>query len=130
MPAVQIQRNVFEPIITVFVANGERYNLLNSVILEMFDFIRRENLKMLISHFMERHYSRVDDVDYDPTFAKLKDRYEQSQGGRVTAGPGGPQLQENRRRKDERALDRGKLPDACGSQATWHCPERRMLTHQ
>ena len=128
---MQIQRNVFEPIITVFVANGERYNLLNSVILEMFDFIRRENLKMLISHFMERHYSRVDDVDYDPTFAKLKDRYEQSQGGRGTAGSGGPQLQDNRRRKDERALDRGNLPDACRPQAP-HSQrlERKMLKHR
>lgn len=30
----------------VFFANGERYNLLNSAVLEMVEFIRKENLKV------------------------------------------------------------------------------------
>jgi hypothetical protein len=29
-----------------FFDNGDRYNLLNSAVLEMVDFIRRENLKV------------------------------------------------------------------------------------
>lgn len=30
----------------VFFANGDRYNLLNSAVLEMVEFIRKENLKV------------------------------------------------------------------------------------
>lgn len=36
-----VKHNLFEPIIEAFVANGNRYNLLNSAILELIDFIRK-----------------------------------------------------------------------------------------
>lgn len=105
---VQISHNLLEPIITVFVANGERYNLLNSVVLEMFDFIRRENIKSLTAYFMDKLYSHVEDVDYDATFLKLKDKYEQSQDYVSTqSAAASSQLQASRIRRDERALDRG-----------------------
>lgn len=105
---LQIKYNLLEPIITVFVANGERYNLLNSVVLELFDFIRREGIKSLIEYFVHKLYSQVEDVDYDVTFLKLKDKYEQSQGfGSADAAAASSQLQVNRLRRDERALDRG-----------------------
>lgn len=105
---VQIKVNLFEPIIAAFVANGPRYNLLNSVVLEMVDFIRKQGLKLLIQHFMENHYSRVEGVDYDDTFVKLKDKWEQMQeaGGRESVAASA-QLQAHRIRKDDRALDRG-----------------------
>lgn len=35
-----IEKKVIDPIVDCFVANGDRYNLLNSAILEFFDFIR------------------------------------------------------------------------------------------
>lgn len=109
--ALQEKVNLLEPIITVFVSNGERYNLLNSVVLELFDFIRKENVKILIRYFMEKHYGRVEDVDYDDTFIKLKDKYEQSIDGARDGGAAAAsaQLQASRIRKDERALDRGAL---------------------
>ena len=36
-----VRQKLFEPVIEVFMANGERYNLLNSAVLELFDFIRK-----------------------------------------------------------------------------------------
>eukprot|EP01117_Protostelium_nocturnum_P007283 TRINITY_DN2607_c0_g1_i1.p1 TRINITY_DN2607_c0_g1~~TRINITY_DN2607_c0_g1_i1.p1 ORF type:complete len:591 (+),score=132.41 TRINITY_DN2607_c0_g1_i1:153-1925(+) len=35
------KNNLFDPIIEVFTKNGNRYNLLNSAIIELFDFIRK-----------------------------------------------------------------------------------------
>ena len=106
---MQISNNLLEPIITVFVANGERYNLLNSVVLEMFDFIRREGIKSLTAYFVDKLYSQVEEVDYDATFLKLKDRYEQSKDYVSTqSAAASSQLQSSRIRRDERALDRGQ----------------------
>ena len=36
-----IKNSLFDPIMTAFVANGRRYNLLNSAVIEMVDFIRK-----------------------------------------------------------------------------------------
>lgn len=41
-----LKNNLFEPIMTVFMENGSRYNLLNSSVLELVDFIRRANIKV------------------------------------------------------------------------------------
>jgi hypothetical protein len=42
-----VKHNCFEPIIAAFLANGNRYNLLNSAVLELIDFIRRVSLFIL-----------------------------------------------------------------------------------
>lgn len=36
-----IKNNLLKPVVDVFVANGNRYNLLNSAVLELFEYIRR-----------------------------------------------------------------------------------------
>ena len=36
-----VRNNLLKPIIDVFVANGNRYNLLNSAVLELFEYIRK-----------------------------------------------------------------------------------------
>lgn len=35
------KNNLFKPIVDAFVRNGNRYNLLNSAILDLFEFIRK-----------------------------------------------------------------------------------------
>lgn len=35
-----VRNNLLKPIIEAFVSNGDRYNLLNSVVLELFEYIR------------------------------------------------------------------------------------------
>ena len=105
---MQIRVNLFEPIISVFVANGEKYNLLNSVILEMFTFIQFSSMRNLIDYFMEAQYQRVEDVDYDNTFQLLKTKWEQMHERHTETGIAIDQLQANRLQKDPRALDRGQ----------------------
>lgn len=51
-----IKNNLLDPVMEAFFANGDRYNLLNSAVLEMIEFIRKENLKvqlLWIRPFME-----------------------------------------------------------------------------
>lgn len=66
-----------EPVVEAFLANGPRYNLLNSAVLELFDFIRRENIRALIEHFVERFWERLQHIDYVDTFQALKLKHEQ-----------------------------------------------------
>ena len=44
---------LFKPIVALLVRNGSRYNLLNSALLELFEFIRTENIKTLITHLVQ-----------------------------------------------------------------------------
>ncbi|MEQ2298026.1 Serine/threonine-protein phosphatase 4 regulatory subunit 3, partial [Ameca splendens] len=73
-----IMRNfLFEPVIKAFRNNGSRYNLLNSAIIEMFEYVRVEDIKSLTAHIVENYWKSLEDVDYVQTFKGLKLRYEQ-----------------------------------------------------
>jgi protein phosphatase-4 regulatory subunit 3 len=39
--------NLFDPIVQLFVANGKKYNLINSAVIELFDYIRKVGLRLL-----------------------------------------------------------------------------------
>jgi hypothetical protein len=41
-----IRNQLLDPVMGAFFANGERYNLLNSAVLELVEFIRKENIKV------------------------------------------------------------------------------------
>lgn len=41
-----IRNQLLDPVMTAFWDNGERYNLLNSAVLELVEFIRKENIKV------------------------------------------------------------------------------------
>ncbi|XP_065744947.1 serine/threonine-protein phosphatase 4 regulatory subunit 3A-like isoform X2 [Phocoena phocoena] len=68
---------LFEPVVKAFLNNGSRYNLMNSAIIEMFEFIRVEDIKSLIDHVIEIYWKALEDVDYVQTFKGLKLRFEQ-----------------------------------------------------
>lgn len=36
-----VKNNLLKPIVDAFVGNGDRYNLLNSAVLELFEYIRK-----------------------------------------------------------------------------------------
>ena len=56
-----------------------RYNLLDSAILELFEFIKLEDIKSLCSHVVENYGKILEDVEYVQTFKALKTRYDQHQ---------------------------------------------------
>ncbi|XP_077366928.1 serine/threonine-protein phosphatase 4 regulatory subunit 3 isoform X1 [Festucalex cinctus] len=73
-----IMRNfLFEPVVKAFLKNGSRYNLMNSAIIEMFEYVRVEDVKSLTAHIIENYWKALEDVDYVQTFKGLKLRYEQ-----------------------------------------------------
>ncbi len=74
-----IKNALFAPVVKVFTANGTRYNMLNSAVLELVDFIRRENIKNLIVHLVELYDPVFAEVTYVDTFRLLKLRYQQGQ---------------------------------------------------
>ncbi|XP_028324780.1 serine/threonine-protein phosphatase 4 regulatory subunit 3B [Gouania willdenowi] len=72
-----IKGNLFEPVINALLDNGTRYNLLNSAIIELFEFIKVEDVKSLIAHIVDNFYQALEPIEYVQTFKGLKGRYEQ-----------------------------------------------------
>lgn len=75
-----MQNNTFDLILDIVIQTMPRDNLLNSACLEMFEFIKRENIKMVILHVVEKYRHRIKDITYVDTFHNLINRYEQMQG--------------------------------------------------
>jgi protein phosphatase-4 regulatory subunit 3 len=75
-----MQEHLFEPILNIVFETMPRDNLMNSACLEFFVFIRRENMKVLISHLVENYRDRIKDITYVDTFSNLILRFDQTQG--------------------------------------------------
>ena len=108
------QGNLFSPVIDALISNYDRYNLLNSAILEMFEFIKIEDIKSLCTHVVENFATTLDKITYVQTFKALRMRYDQHQDrlrDRSSLEPvnsllrGGPGAQGGRFRRDDRQLD-------------------------
>lgn len=54
-----------------------RDNLLNSACLELFEFIKRENIKMIIQHLVDTYREKLQAITYVDTFQNLILRYDQ-----------------------------------------------------
>ncbi|VDL78001.1 unnamed protein product [Nippostrongylus brasiliensis] len=72
-----VREKVLDRVVECFVRNGARYNLLNSAMLELFDYIRSEDIKCLVKYTVENHMAAFEDVTYVKLFSELKIRYEQ-----------------------------------------------------
>mmetsp|Transcript_36846 Transcript_36846/g.103965 ORF Transcript_36846/g.103965 Transcript_36846/m.103965 type:complete len:862 (+) Transcript_36846:313-2898(+) len=115
-----IRNNLLEPVVKAFNENGPRYNLLNSAILELVEFVRKENIKGLIVHLVEQFYDHTfQNIDYVDTFKQLKLKYDQAlERPASSAAAGSPStatqharelLIANRRRRDNnRGLDKAE----------------------
>ncbi|KAH7434115.1 hypothetical protein KP509_06G000800 [Ceratopteris richardii] len=117
-----VKNDLFGPVIQAFLVNGNRYNLLNSAVLELFKFIYDENAKALIIYLIEKYYQNLENIQYVDIFKKLKTRYDQASEGVITraqdSGAVGSRERgltpwdklfdypESRRRKDDRAPEK------------------------
>jgi protein phosphatase-4 regulatory subunit 3 len=72
-----IQHQLFEPILRILFDTMPRDNLLNSACLELFEFIKRENIKMLVQHLVETYREKLEAITYVDTFQNLILRYDQ-----------------------------------------------------
>lgn len=75
-----MQYHIFEPILNIVYETMPRDNLLNSACLELFEFIKRENIKPIILHIVENYREKLKDITYVDTFQNLILRYDQMQG--------------------------------------------------
>ncbi|KAI8380880.1 component of IIS longevity pathway SMK-1-domain-containing protein [Radiomyces spectabilis] len=73
-----IKNNLFEPTIRVLLDTDGQNNLLNSACLELFEFIRKENVKTLVDHLITKYGSVLDTTTYISTCSQLRLRYEQN----------------------------------------------------
>ncbi|GLC50218.1 hypothetical protein PLESTB_000355400 [Pleodorina starrii] len=83
-----LRYNCFGPIMVVFFENGERYNLLNSAVLDLIDYIRKENIKPILDHLVETYGHRFDELTYVETFKQLRLKYDQAPERAGSAGNG------------------------------------------
>lgn len=105
-----IKGNLFGPVVDAFLRNNGRYNLLDSAVLELFEFIKLEDVKSLCTHVVENYGKILDDVEYVQTFKGLKSRYDQNQDklkerDRVSGSVGEAVVLRPRYRRDARAPD-------------------------
>eukprot|EP01083_Nonionella_stella_P087396 243145_1 len=89
------------PVFDLFLANGTRYNLLNSTVIELVEFVRRENIRALVDYVCTQHLHRFKGVNYVTTFRDLQTRFDQNAEAKdasssvassddVSGGPGIP----------------------------------------
>ncbi|ERE65140.1 protein PPP4R3C [Cricetulus griseus] len=71
-----ITKNLFEPVVKAFIHNGKRNNMLNSAIIELFEFIREENIKSLVANIVKNFFTAFESIEYVQTFKGLKDKFE------------------------------------------------------
>ncbi|KAH8281115.1 hypothetical protein KR054_011736 [Drosophila jambulina] len=74
-----VKCNLFAPVVDAFIRNNGRYNLLESAILELFEFIKLEDIRTLCVYFVENFSKIFDEIEYVQTFKYLKNRYDQYQ---------------------------------------------------
>lgn len=72
--------NTFGLILDIVYETMPRDNLLNSACLELFEFIKRENIKSIVLHIVEKYGEKLNNITYVDTFRDLVIRYEQMQG--------------------------------------------------
>lgn len=78
--ALMTHNNTFGLILDIVYETMPRDNLLNSACLELFEFIKRENVKPFILHVVEKYREKLESITYVDTFQNLILRYEQMQG--------------------------------------------------
>ena len=75
-----IQNQIFSHIIDIVYETMPRDNLLNSACLELFEFVKRENIKPILFHVVENYRQRLQDITYVDVFENFVNRYDQMQG--------------------------------------------------
>ncbi|XP_067619502.1 serine/threonine-protein phosphatase 4 regulatory subunit 3 isoform X2 [Eurosta solidaginis] len=104
-----VKGNLFAPVVDAFIRNNGRYNLLESAILELFEFVKLEDIKTLCVYFVENFSKIFDEIEYVQTFKYLKNRYDQYQDrikdrDKMSLDTGIPIIR-SRFRRDPRQMD-------------------------
>ena len=75
-----IGQNLMAQVVERLLSNKGRYNLLDSAIVELFEFVRAEEIKSLCLYIMDKFWKgQLDKIEYVRTFKALRLQYEQHQ---------------------------------------------------
>lgn len=74
-----VKGNLFAPVVDAFIRNNGRYNLLESAIFELFEFIKVEDIRSLYTYVVENFWKIFDEIEYVQLFKHIKARYDQQQ---------------------------------------------------
>ncbi|KAF3599273.1 hypothetical protein F2Q69_00039072 [Brassica cretica] len=99
-----VKNNVLKPIIDVFIANGNRYNLLNSAILDLLEHIRKGNATILLKYIVDTFWDQLAQFQCLASIQAFKIKYEQCLESAVPQNTA--DAVDLRIRVDERALDK------------------------
>ncbi|KAF2949965.1 uncharacterized protein [Oryza sativa Japonica Group] len=72
-----VKMNLFKPIIDAFVENGDRYNMLQSGVLELLEYIRKEGLKQLIIYANESFWDQLMKFEHFGSIQAFRLKYQQ-----------------------------------------------------
>lgn len=72
--------NQFQPIVDAFLSNRGRYNLLDSAVIDLFEFIDQNEIQTLLTYTIKRFWkNKLERIDYVRTFKSMKRRFDQQQ---------------------------------------------------
>jgi hypothetical protein len=71
-----INNDVFEQILKIFKENKKKDNLLLSSVLDLFEHIKKQNMKKIIAYLFEKHYDFFYDESNKIFFKSLISKYE------------------------------------------------------
>lgn len=66
-----VKNNLFAPVMDAFKANGDKYNMLNSAVIELVDYVRKVSTKVVVSANAEWQWKRQRRVEERKHFAHL-----------------------------------------------------------
>ncbi|XP_062179819.1 uncharacterized protein LOC133884430 isoform X2 [Phragmites australis] len=99
-----IKFNLLKPIIEAFVENGDRYNVLHSGILELLEYIRKENLEFLIEYVAESFWDQLVRFEHLGSIQAFKLKYQQIMGSAETNQS--TSVVDMRNKAEERGVDK------------------------
>jgi len=109
-----VSENLLLPIVELFLQNGDKYNLLNSTVLELFEFIGdiKQTRFALIKYYGEKLHERLKHIPFTFIFKNLFMSYQklgefQHEVLQLNTTPLQPEIQ----RKSEPWLDKEELPN-------------------
>eukprot|EP01135_Chromosphaera_perkinsii_P002727 Nk52_evm95s226 gene=Nk52_evmTU95s226 len=109
-----ISNHLFDNIVDAFCENGNRYNLLNSAVIELFDYVKNNSERQaLIKHLVEYYRSIFEEATYVSTFKQILEAYQNIEAASAKAcggsdlGGGREEARAiaNRGRTDDRTMD-------------------------
>ncbi|KAK0391286.1 hypothetical protein NLU13_0787 [Sarocladium strictum] len=75
-----LEKRVLSPLLEVMFQTKDKDNLLSSACLELFEHIKKEDIKDFVKYLVVNHRDRLEELSYISTFHEIILRYDQTQG--------------------------------------------------